>query len=83
MGIDSKVSEGASDKLQAALHYDPSNLREVLPDYRHACAKWFAALSNGDKATARNAADTYRDGFDTRAKQIAAALPPAPKFPLS
>ena len=79
--IDSKASEDAADKLQAALHYDR---RDAGPDadYRQACAEWFNALADADKSIAKNAAAVYRNGFPMRALQIAAALPPAPKFPL-
>ena len=83
MGIDSKVSEAAADKLQAALRHDRPHLREVLKDYHQACAQWFAALSDADKSIAKTAADTYRNGFQSRAKQIAGCLPSAPKFPLT
>jgi len=44
--------------------------------------KWFAGLSEQDKSVAKAATDTYRNGYQMRAKQIAAALPPAPRYPL-
>ncbi|HTO82665.1 MAG TPA: hypothetical protein VMQ73_10540 [Methylomirabilota bacterium] len=74
------MSEDAGDKLQASLHYDR---REGVPDeaYLRACAEWFRALSDADKTIAKNAADTYRNGYPMRARQIAAALPSAPKYP--
>jgi hypothetical protein len=73
----------ASDKLQAALHRDPRLPNSDLgQDYRDACAAWFAGLSEQDKSVAKAAADTYRNGYQMRAKQIAAALPPAPRYPL-
>ena len=75
--------ERASDKPQAALHYDrrfPNS--DLGPEYWDACAAWFAGLSDQDKSIARAAADAYRNGYQMRAKQIAAALPPSPRLPL-
>jgi len=73
----------ASDKLQAALHSDrrlPDS--DLGQDYWDACAAWFAGLSEQDKSVAKAAADVYRNGYQMRAKQIAAALPAAPRYPL-
>jgi hypothetical protein len=73
----------ATDKLHAALHRDPRFPDSDLgQDYCNACVAWFAGLSDQDKAVAKTAADTYRSGYQMRAKQIAAALPPAPRYPL-
>ena len=35
---------------------------------------------DADKSIAKNAADTHRNGFHMRAKLIAAALSPAPRY---
>ena len=73
----------ASDKLQAALHCDLRRPNSDLGrEYLDACAAWFAGLSDRDKSIAKTAADTYRNGYQLRAKQIAAALPAAPRYPL-
>ena len=79
------MSDGmrASDKLQAALHCDRRSPDSDLgQDYQDACAAWFAGLGEQDKSVAKAAADAYRNGYPVRAKQIAAALPAAPRFPL-
>ena len=50
--------------------------------YNGACKAWFARLTASEKGIAREAAEAFADGHETRAEQIAAALPPAPRFPL-
>ena len=80
------MSDGAraSDKLHAALNCDrqlPDS--DLGQDYWNACVAWFAVLSEQDKSVAKAAADAYRNGYQMRAKQIAAALPAAPRYPLA
>jgi hypothetical protein len=77
------LSDRSDSKLQAVLNHDRSSRDEDLgAPYHGACKAWFARLTDREKEVAREAAEAFAGGHETRAEQIAAGLPPAPRFPL-
>jgi hypothetical protein len=80
--VDQSLSDGPHDKLQAVLNHDWSDPDANFPvEYLQACAKWFAGLSDLDRAIAKSALWVYAGGDETSAAEIAADLPAAPTCP--
>ena len=78
-----ELSEDSTDKLQAALNYATADPDDYLGlEYRDACAGWFARLTQGERWRLAMVLAAYERGTESVAEQFAAALPPAPKFPL-
>jgi len=74
----------SADKLQAALNHDWLDPYKDCPaEYLTACREWYAALSASDKTVVAVARATFEKSDVKEAEKIAAALPIAPKFPLS
>jgi hypothetical protein len=76
------MSDRSDSKLQAVLNHDRSDHDDLGASYRGACKAWFARLTDREREVAREATEAFAGGYETRAEQIAAALPPAPRFPL-
>jgi hypothetical protein len=76
------MPDRSESKLQALLNHDRSGRDGLGASYRGACKAWFARLTDREKEIAREAAKAFAGGQETRAEQIAAALPWAPRFPL-
>ena len=77
------LSDNPRDKLLAALsHGEPDPDDDVSAEYREACGKWFAGLSELDKSIVARISEVYGDGNEAKAEWLALQLPPAPAFPL-
>ena len=77
------LSDDPRDKLQAVLNHDrPDPDDDLGAVYRETCAAWFARLSEGERWRLATVLAAYERGAEADAEQLAAALPPAPKFPL-
>jgi hypothetical protein len=78
------ISDRPADKLQAAINHDWDDPDRVFAaSYIEACAQWFDQLSRRQRNIAAFAVSVFYDGSTTAAEKIAAALPSAPKFPLT
>jgi len=77
------LSDDPRDKLQAVLnHGRPGPDDDLGPVYREACGAWFARLTEGEHWRPAMVLVAYERGAEADAEQIAAALPPAPRYPL-
>jgi hypothetical protein len=78
-----ELSDDVGDKLHAVLnHQSDDRGGGFKKNYLQAAAAWFAGLSDRDKAVADKADAAFAFGDELRAEELAAALPPAPVFPL-
>jgi hypothetical protein len=78
------LSDNPRDKLLAALnHGGPDPDDDVSAEYREACGKWFAGLSEPDKSIVARISEVYGDGNEAKAEWLALQVPPAPVFPVS
>jgi hypothetical protein len=78
----SDLSDDPRDKLQAALnHSGPDPDDDLSADYRDACGKWFAGLSEPDKSIVARISEAYGDGNEAKVDWLALQLPPAPRCP--
>ena len=74
-------SDDVADKLRAILNHASDDRGGGLEhNYLQAAAAWFAGLSDRDKGMADKADAAFAFGDEGRAEEIAATLPPAPKF---
>ena len=55
---------------------------EIGVAYRDACGAWFARLTQGERWRLAVVRGAYERGSVADAELLAAALPPAPRFPL-
>jgi hypothetical protein len=77
-----ELSDDVADKLQAILNHESDDRGGGFGEnYLQAAAAWFAGLSDRDKAMADKADAAFAFGDELRAEEIAAPLPPAPRFP--
>jgi hypothetical protein len=77
------LSDNPRDKLQAALnHSAPDPDDDLGVEYRDACAVWFSRLTQGERWRLAMVLAAYERGSEADAEQLAAVLPPAPRFPL-
>jgi hypothetical protein len=76
------LSDDPAQKLHAAMVLDGKQPHLALPArYMDACRRWYAGLSEGDKAVAASALTALASGDNARALATAAGLPAAPRFP--
>jgi hypothetical protein len=77
------LSNDSHDKLRAALnHSAPDSDDDLGVEYRDACAVWFSRLTQGERWRLAMVLAAYKRGSEADAEQLAAVLPPAPRFPL-
>ena len=77
-----ELSDDVADKLQAIRNHESDDRGGGFGEnYLQAAAAWFASLSDRDKAMADKADSAFAFGDELRAEEIAAPLPPAPRFP--
>jgi len=75
----SDLSDDPTGKLQAAINHDwPDHDDDPGEPY---CA-WFARLSEGERWRLARARAAFERCAEAKAEQLAAALPPAPVFPV-
>ena len=78
-----ELSDDPRDKLRACLNHDRPDVDDDLGlVYRDACGAWFARLTQGERWRLAMVLAAYDRGSEADAEQLAAVLPPAPKFPL-
>ena len=65
------MSDRSDSKLQAVLNHDRSDHDDLGASYRGACKAWFARLTDREREVAREAAEAFAGGYETRAEQIA------------
>src|SRR5882724_4305665 len=71
-------------RSQAVLNHDGQGAdNDLSATYRDACAIWFARLTQGERWRLATVLAAYDRGAEADAEQFAAALPPAPRFPVS
>jgi len=76
-----ELSDDVADKLQAILNHESDDRGGGFGEnYLQAAAAWFAGLSDRDKAMADKADAALAFGDELRAEEVAAPLPPAPRF---
>jgi hypothetical protein len=78
------LSDDPRSKVQAALVHaaaDPDD--DLGGHYRAACRAWYARLTQGEKWRVVTMLAAYERGAKADAEQLAAALPPALRFPLA
>jgi len=77
-------SHDSGDKLHAVVNrYWPNKSKDDPETYTDACRRWYEGLSGSERAVAILAAATFQKGDEAGAERMAAALPPAPEYPLS
>jgi hypothetical protein len=74
------LSDNPRDKLLAALNHGGTS---ISAEYREACGKWCAGLSEPDKSIVARISEVYGDGNEAKAEWLALQVPPAPVFPVS
>jgi hypothetical protein len=78
-----QLSDDPRDKLQAVLTHDlPAGDDYLGADYRQACAKWFADLTERERGSVGRAEEAFDLGNQSAAEEIVSGLPPAPRFTL-
>lgn len=77
------LSNAPADKLQASLSHAAADPDDDLGGaYRAACRAWYGRLTEGERWIAAKVLSAYEKGSEANAEEIAAQLPPAPRFPL-
>jgi hypothetical protein len=75
------TTDDAEQKLHALAVLTGRHPNIAMPEvYIKACKKWRGAFSDAQKRTAGDALEAFHAGDQARAIEIAAALPPAPRF---
>ena len=79
--MDDMLSHDPAHKLHAAMAMDGGEPHLAMPPrYMEACRRWYAALSESEKAAATAALRALHAGDNARALSIAATLPAAPRL---
>lgn len=77
-----EFSDDVRDKIQAVFsHCRPDPDDELGQYYQRACAAWYRALSEREKAIAERVIEVDIAGYEYGAAGVASQLPPAPRFP--